>query len=210
MKTDYEILVEIREGKDNSKFELFNRYERLIYKVYNRSSRFFSVMGVEKEDFVQEAYLQFEKALVNFDFSKVTNKETFKFYSFYYFYLLKIKNYSQKEHNHYGVPVYTSDIFATSMDHKWEDQITTPMARKFNKATEEDFEEEIEKENSRLIVRDYLEKVSIEKRRILELFISNKKIVDIAKFLSKPYSEVYKCIQNSKKELATIYKYEAV
>ncbi len=202
---EYQMLVKAKEGNEEAKFDLWKKYERLIHKTFNKSREFFHMVNLEREDFVQESYIQFEDALAHFDLDRVTEPEGFSFYTFYSFYLKKIKNRSQAEFNHYGSVLHTSDIFVANQPNRKPDSIVSDLALNYNRNTAVNFDEEIEKESSRTVVRRYLGTVTEKERETLELYIADCKIVDIAKILCQTYSETYKIIQRSKKELSTIY-----
>lgn len=67
MKNDYELLYLIRGENDHIALEyLYHKYERLIYK----NIHLLHIDHIEHDDFVQEGFLMFYKAVQTFDESK--------------------------------------------------------------------------------------------------------------------------------------------
>lgn len=207
--SDYYLIEKSKNNDERAKFELWEKYERLIHRTYNQSRSFFQSMGFEREDFVQESYIQFEEAIKNFKLERVKDPEGYSFYSYYALYLKKIKNRVQTEYRRYGSVLYiNSEILATDSSSAQESM--NPMALVYNEATATNFDDELKKENSRTVVQRYLTTVSPEEREVLELYIADCKIVEIARRLSQTYSETYRIIQRSKRELSTIYMRSAL
>lgn len=206
---DYDLLKKSKDGDERAKFKLWEKYERLIHKTFNQSRSFFNSMGFEREDFVQESYIQFEGAIKNFKLERIKEPEGYSFYSYYALYLKKIKNRVQTEYRRYGSVLYiNSEVLVTDSAKHQDSQ--TPLALAYNEATATCFDEELEKENSRTVVQRFLGTVSPKEREVLELYIADCKIAEIARRLSQTYSETYKIIQRSKKRLHTIYMRSAL
>lgn len=67
---DYELIYMVRENDDCSYGTLLNKYMPIIRKVAGEFYKQFDTFGYDLDDFIQEAYLGFQKALRYFDENK--------------------------------------------------------------------------------------------------------------------------------------------
>lgn len=67
---DYELIYMIRENDDSSQNILFEKYQPIIRKFANDFYMRYKSNGYDYEDFLQEATIGFQKALLSFDDSK--------------------------------------------------------------------------------------------------------------------------------------------
>ena len=67
---DYELIYMIRENDDSSQNILFEKYQPIIRKFANDFYMRYKSNGYDYEDFLQEATIEFQKALLSFDDSK--------------------------------------------------------------------------------------------------------------------------------------------
>ena len=74
---DYELIYMVRENDDNCRDILFCKYQPIIHNIANDYYIRFSKYGYDYDDFIQEANIAFQKALLYYD----ENKDTI-FYSF--------------------------------------------------------------------------------------------------------------------------------
>ena len=74
---DYELIYMVRENDDNCRDILFLKYQPVIHNIANDYYKRFSKYGYDYDDFVQEASIAFQRALLYYD----ENKDTI-FYSF--------------------------------------------------------------------------------------------------------------------------------
>jgi len=195
---DFKLLKKIKKDGDlKSRELLWNKYQRLVHKSFNNSREFYISMGIEREDFVQESYLQFESALTHFNLEKISTPETYYFYGYFWTYLRLIKTRLYRRFTKGGSTIYLDDL----QDEK---------GGEFEVRDSSDFQSELEKENSRTIVRGYIGTLEPDDREVLELYISDKKISEISRIVSRPYLDVYRSIQKAKKQLETIYRETAL
>lgn len=94
MKLDYDLVLEAVEGKKSAQGELFNRYLPFVYKHYAKYKRTirFNTAPLEKEEFVNEAYLEFYNALHYVDVNKIYDKNAWKFLGVFGYYLSTLRN----------------------------------------------------------------------------------------------------------------------
>jgi len=74
---DYELIYMVRENDDYSYGTLLNKYLPIIRKIAGDYYKRFDSFGYELDDFIQEGYLGFQKALASFD-----EKKDILFYTF--------------------------------------------------------------------------------------------------------------------------------
>ena len=67
---DYELISMIREKDDNSYDVLFHKYMPIIKRIALDYYQKFSTYGYDLDDFIQEGYLAFQKALLNYNETK--------------------------------------------------------------------------------------------------------------------------------------------
>ena len=67
---DYELLYMVRENDDDSYNELFRKYMPIVRKMASDFFQRFDSFGYDLDDFVQEGYLGFQKAVISFDENK--------------------------------------------------------------------------------------------------------------------------------------------
>ena len=67
---DYELIYMVRENDETSRDILYEKYKPIIMGLVSESYNKFSKYGYEFDDFLQEAYISFQKALRFYDESK--------------------------------------------------------------------------------------------------------------------------------------------
>jgi len=208
VKTDLELLHEI---KDNDSVEarevLWNKYQNKINSNYFHHLRFYTCAEISLEEFRQESYLFFDKAINFIDFDVMEKTGSKSFATTFYWYLLKAMHSFDKEFEKKTKQLYTSDIFFTRNEN---DGLNSPMSREYNRAVSVSFEEQVNKATTDKIIENYLESLNGDGKVIMELFLESKKITDISKSVNMKYQDVYSFIKKTKKELKVIYQREAI
>ena len=64
---DYELIYMVRENDDDSRNILYEKYSPILKNIASEFYYKYSVYGYEFDDFLQEAYIAFEKAIIKFD-----------------------------------------------------------------------------------------------------------------------------------------------
>lgn len=67
---DYELIYMVREQDDNSYGVLFQKYLPIIKRIACDYYRSYSTYGYDLDDFIQEGYIGFQKAISSFDENK--------------------------------------------------------------------------------------------------------------------------------------------
>jgi len=67
---DYELIYNVRENDDFSRDVLYEKYSPIIRKLASEYYKKFNQYGYEFDDFLQEAYISFQKAIVRFNDNK--------------------------------------------------------------------------------------------------------------------------------------------
>lgn len=64
---DYELIYMVRENDDNSRNILYEKYLPILKKLASDFYHKFNNFGYDYDDFLQEAYIAFEKAIIKYD-----------------------------------------------------------------------------------------------------------------------------------------------
>ena len=64
---DYELLYMVRENDDDSYNELFSKYVPIVKRIAADFYKNFSAYGYDLDDFIQEGYVGFQRAVISFD-----------------------------------------------------------------------------------------------------------------------------------------------
>lgn len=145
---------------------LWKRWEPFTYKSYIKGLEGHEKVGLDSEDYMQEAYLYFEWALAQFSLEKA-KKNNLKCWSTWFFmYVRNIYNNTEQELSRFGVPIYTSQF-----DDEKEGGEKTFYEKEFEKVTSSDNREEDGEAVG--IVRGYRSSVKDpDVRDILDLMVS--------------------------------------
>jgi len=207
-KTDIELLHDIKD-RDNSEARgvLWKRYQHKIYSHYFAHQKFYSLANVPVDEFVQETYFFFDKAIKAINFDKMEKSGSKSFGTTFYWYLMKAKFHYVKEFEVQGNQLYLSEIF---YGQDWENSKNSPMKRKFNEATSTKFEDEVNDKTGHEVINNYIETQDEKGKVIIQLYLESKRIADISRSVNMKYHEVYKYINKAKKEISTIYKQQTI
>lgn len=74
---DYELIYMIRESDDDSYYVLFNKYLPIIKSIAYSYYKSYNTFGYELDDFIQEAYISFQRSV-----SKYNTDKNVLFYTF--------------------------------------------------------------------------------------------------------------------------------
>ena len=64
---DYELIYMVRENDDSSRGILYDKYSSILKNIAYEYYCKFKNYGYDYEDFLQEAYISFEKSIINYD-----------------------------------------------------------------------------------------------------------------------------------------------
>lgn len=64
---DYELIYMVRENDDNSRNILYEKYLPILKRLASEFYHKFKNYGFDYDDFLQEAYISFEKAIIRYD-----------------------------------------------------------------------------------------------------------------------------------------------
>lgn len=67
---DYELIYMVRENDEDSYYVLFNKYMPIIRKIAYSYYKSYKTYGYELDDFIQEAYIAFQRAVSKYNSSK--------------------------------------------------------------------------------------------------------------------------------------------
>ncbi len=199
--TDLELLKKIKIDNDfQARNELWERYQGKVHSSFFKNQRFFREIGLTFEDYRQDAFFAFIDCIDYIDLEKMEASNS-NFGTSFYYYLLKIKNKNQREIARMGIPIYLSQL-----DVKNEiDESSSGLKKAFNSKTAVEFSHELENRTVREIVQDYINEQPIVKKQILQMYLEDVSVRDIAENLKISYMKVYKFIRASKDALTTIY-----
>jgi DNA-directed RNA polymerase specialized sigma24 family protein len=199
--TDLELLKKIKIDNDfQARNELWERYQGKVHSSFFKNQRFFREIGLTFEDYRQDAFFAFIDCIDYINLEKMEDSNS-SFGTSFYFYLLKIKNKNQREVAKMGIPIYLSQL-----DVKNEiDESSSGLKKAFNSKTAVEFSDELENRTVREIVQDYINEQPTVKKQILQMYLEDVSVRDIAENLKINYMKVYKFIRASKDALTTIY-----
>ena len=199
--TDLELLKKIKIENDiEARNELWTRYQGKVGSSYFTNRIFFREIGLTFEDYRQDAFFAFVDCIEYINLEKMEASNS-NFGTSFYYYLLKIKNKNQREVAKMGIPIYLSQL-----DRKNEiDESSSGLKKAFNSKTAIEFSHELENKTVREIVQDYINEQTPVKKQILQMYLEDVSVRDIAENLKIKYMKVYKFIRASKEALTAIY-----
>lgn len=208
LSSDFELLKEIKiRDSIQAKEILWLKYQSKIASSYFSAREVYHVMGVSLEDYIQESYFAFAKAIAYINLEKMEASGSHFGTSFYY-YLLKLKYKYKRELEKYGINIYLSQFIEdqpTGMD-----PLIGHFSREYTEKTAINFDDEVKKQSGIKCIREYVSNLEGNNKVIMELYLSNKKVTEISKTLELRYAEVYSIIKNAKKELKKNYQSVAI
>ena len=174
-----------------ARYALWNRYQFFIKKKYFQWLSTFSREHVEFDDFVQESYIAFAKALGLCDVDRMKEKNVNNFSTVLYFQLLKLKNKYDTEYVKYG-HVYSyselaSDVDSIDPEEKFAGSNT--LAGQWISATLINPDIEQKKYMYENLIREYQASLNDIDEKICQLLIEKKKISNIINAFSSQFSE---------------------
>jgi DNA-directed RNA polymerase specialized sigma subunit len=203
--SDLEILKKIKNGESQFKLVLWERYENYVNKSFFRYRKMI-MCASSFDDFIQDSYIAFEKALDYLDIQKMEDSGCNSFGTIFFFFIKKVIAGYKRGLDHFGVPLLISDIFYNNSITS-DDKEGTPSnlsAIKFTNQTQSLFSDELKSSQKEKVLENYLEKVSGDKKRTLELLLSGEKISNISRFLDKKYSYIYALFKEIKSDFLKI------
>jgi hypothetical protein len=193
--SDLQLIKESKDGNSKSKLVLWNQYQGLIHKFYNKYYSLFMISEETKEDFIQDSWIAFEETLNRINIERMIEKNCFSFSTVFFYSLLKIKNVSEEQLRKFGQPVNTSQ-FSEMEEHNFSSEYTS-----FVSKTSEDFDDFLKGYYNHQLIENYLNIAENDKKEILSLYLQGRKLSEISRFISVKYSRVYASFIQIKKEL---------
>jgi len=184
---DYELVYMVKEKDDGSQSVLYNKYFPIIKKLASDAYRRYGCYGHDYDDFLQEAYIGFQNAIIRFDEGKNI--------LFYTFAVMCIKRH------------LLSFCRNISNDTK---NIADFNFEELNDALLDDPKSNIEKStittDAYRLIKDLIFSLPLEQGCILELKINGFTYVEIGELLNMPSSTIEYKNRKSKKMLLEILK----
>lgn len=194
-RDDRELIILSKRGDMKAQLELWKKWEPFTAKQYNKAREVFIKAGSSLEDYMQDAYFAFLKALEGYDVGKAKELGLTSFSAYYYWYLKKMQSVTELSLSKMNV-ISQSDLSREDSDEYAEDA----EASLWNKAISYDITEDYKKEQAKEIVETYLEQ---EKnpvyKEIFFLLLEGKKINTIVHILNDEYS--YPRVKNMSKDI---------
>lgn len=179
---DYELVYMVRENDDFSRDILFEKYQPIIHKIAGECFVRYSSYGFDYDDFVQEANIAFQKAILYFN-----EEKDIKFYTFVVICIRRrMMSYCRKISND---KKNISNYEVLDIDHCI---VPDP---KINISS---LMESLELEN---VIKDIMWNLPIEKSSIFELKINGFTYQEISTLLDIPISSVEFKNRTAKKKL---------
>ena len=151
-REDRELIALSKEGDTVAQYELWKKWEVFTSKNYYRNKEALDLIGLTEEDYMQEAYLLFMKAVqkFNLDYTEVSN-----FSTYYYWHLKKIRNEADVYLRRYGEIKVQSDYEVREYDlssHKID-----ATDNEWNRAILVDIEDDFKREQAIEVIDTYYE-----------------------------------------------------
>jgi len=174
-----------------ARYALWNRYQFFIKKKYFQWLSTFSREHVEFDDFVQESYIAFAKALELCDVDRMKEKNVNNFSTVLYFQLLKLKNKYDVHYNNYGHIYSYSELSSEIDENNPEEKFagSNTIAGQWIAATLVNPEVEQKKYMYENLMNEYQSSLDEIDNKIYELIIERKKVPSIIEMFSSQFSE---------------------
>ena len=208
-KSDMDLIREIKKGNISAKEALWNRYYQFTCGHYHRdTSGIYKMCEVEFEDYLQEAYLAFENTLSSFDIEKAEKAGVEKFYTYYYYKLLKLRQTFSRYYDKYGHIYHPSEIHNACRAVYSRDEVEDNLDDPWNEATSRSVERDIEQESARQVVNAYLREAQPLHRAVVELMLEGATERSLAEVLGPEgydsLAKVRKLLKVIRKELEAV------
>lgn len=198
---DFELMKKAKNGDQNAEYQLYSRYTHLMYKEYRsllRSS--ISKKYESKEEFMQEAYFPFKKALEYVKEAKITAPDTWKLYQYFKWNLQSMNKLERRRTNKKD---YILEIPMTSVlvniNHESEEAVQYIDSIPSATISPEDFCIELE------TVQNFLPTLLPTERVVLSLMMDKKSsYVEYGKILKTSKQRVGQHITKMKKKWAQV------
>lgn len=182
---DYELIYMVRENDEDSSDILLKKYEPIIKKISNEYYLKFSKYGYDYEDFLQEAYISFYKAISNYD-----DKVKCLFYTFV---VMCIRR---------GLISFCRKITCGKKNLSYDNFVEI---EKYEIADcRSDVSSKIDKSEINRIIHDFINNLSFDDSNIFELRYNNFTFSEISILLDIPINIVEYRYRKSCKQLKTI------
>lgn len=139
-RSDFELIRLCKQGDSNAQMELWNKWKNFTSRQYGKSSETYQASQYSYEDYMQDAFVAFLTAVDRYDIDKAEAAGSSNFSTFYYFYLMKLKNAQDDQLNKYGTMLYQSDFEVTNSEESIKnDSRNTPWVRAISRDIEDDY-----------------------------------------------------------------------
>lgn len=139
-RSDFELIKLSKQGDSKAQMELWNKWKSFTSRQFKKASETYSATQYSYEDYMQDAFVAFLTAIDRYDINKAEAAGSSNFSTFYYFYLMKLKNAQDDQLNKFGVMLYQSDFEVNSSDENIKnDSTNTPWVRAISRDIGDDF-----------------------------------------------------------------------
>ena len=154
-REDRELIALSKLGDMKAQLELWEKWEPFTKKHFFQAREAFVNSGVTLEDYMQDAYIAFVTAIQKYDLVKAEAKGSVNFSTYYYWYLMKLKNAADDYLNKWGSTKLWSDYLSDDQDPQvfHDDAINN----EWNRATMKDIKDDFKKAQAVEILNTYFE-----------------------------------------------------
>ena len=185
---DYELLYMVRENNDDIKDVLYLKYQPIIKSISKQFYEKYKHYGYEYDDFLQEANISFEKAVVNYDETKENLFYTFVVVCIKRSLMTFCRNISNKTKN--ISIVYYEELDEEIISDTTEDIVETVINNEFTEG-----------------LKNFLIDLPFELSCIFELKLNGFTYREIAKLLDVPRSTVEYRIRKIRQKVKIKHKW---
>ena len=201
--TDRELIIAVRGGNEAAKLELWNKSQKIISFVRRK------VKQVEREDFDQEAYLVFERALAYVKIEKIN--DNFRFPALFYNFVQNLARRIRREQSHeftYAnedpVEVFNGRPSSDLPVHSSVDPRTVVQQYLFDSYNVERF---VQQEEFHTNMERLYQALTPLQRKIVHLRENGEELKDIAEDLGLTYGKTYFQLRKAKEVATKIFAY---
>lgn len=214
-REDKELIALSKLGDTKAQKELWDKWNPFTQKQYFMSREAFTNAGMTFEDYMQEAYLAFVTAIDKYDLKKAIDKGCVNFSTYYYWYLVKLRNGTLGYLEKWGDMKYSSD-YESNVSLRSDASKADAKDNEWNRATLRNISDDFKQDECAKIIDVYFEEEESSLfKNIVSFLLMGYNAGEIVHLLDDEYSygkvrkmidEIFAKIRN----IAIRYEYEPI
>ena len=203
-KSDFDLVLECKNGNSKAFEELFNRYKNCVAKNYFKKKYFFDNINMNYDDYCQESFLALIEAVKAIDIEKWKEHNIQSFNTIYFYYLKNIENSAQKYYEKYGIIAHESQYTGTDDN---DDLDSTSYGNEWIEHNQGDVIEDVRlKQEFDALEKYKASETNSDKKFILNCLLEGENCFSIKKkyYTNKSYYDIKRLIDNIKECIRNI------